>query len=538
MSIAFSRQLKNLQSIAAAYSAESLISKKTLLATLSRMALPSGEKLLQYHDVLMFLAAHPAQVEELNLVNKEFERIARNCKNSSRLNREKLLNSGLPYTTTQAHFSHDYLLQLLEDTSLKVHLHSMDENEIDWNQLFRYTLPALERSNTTAGYYFEELLQVLKVEEKHKFSFIMDQFKGLNHQPILKDEWFANLNPVVNIFASSPEYSRSSNNFRVQPIFFHQEILKKFDHLALLNKPVSEAINLNTQEQEHAFKVIRYSLALTARETDPCTYMDKGTFRLYHLERGISIAFYSMTADRQLPLESYVGYTLMKNGFPAAYGGAWVFGERAHFGINIFEAFRGGESGYVLFQLLRTYKQVFGLKYFEVEPYQYGLDNPEGISSGAFWFYYRYGFRPLNKELNQLAISESKKIKTKHGYRSSEKTLIRFTESNIGFDMGVTQKQGVLQISAKVSVMIAKVYNGIRSKAIQDCKEKFMEISALSLPENDHQLAALVDLLLMAKVMNRFQLADLKPLPDLALAKTTSLYEYQQGLKVWLLEIV
>jgi hypothetical protein len=38
--------------------------------------------------------------------------------------------------------------------------------------------------------------------------------------------------------------------------------------------------------------VIRYDLALLQRETDPATHMDIPTLRLYHLERGISVAVY------------------------------------------------------------------------------------------------------------------------------------------------------------------------------------------------------------------------------------------------------
>ncbi|MBK9983286.1 MAG: hypothetical protein IPP15_12935 [Saprospiraceae bacterium] len=73
--------------------------------------------------------------------------------------------------------------------------------------------------------------------------------------------------------------------------------------------------------------------------------------------------------------------------------GIW---RKSEFWNKIFSnPFRNGESAFILAQLLRVYKHVFKLSYFEVEPYQFGLDNPEGIASGAFWFYYRFGFRPL-----------------------------------------------------------------------------------------------------------------------------------------------
>ncbi|MEZ5067008.1 MAG: hypothetical protein R2847_00220 [Bacteroidia bacterium] len=62
------------------------------------------------------------------------------------------------------------------------------------------------------------------------------------------------------------------------------------------------------------------------------------------------------------------------------------FGRRALFGINIFDWFRGGESGYVFCQLLRVYRQYFGIDDFEVEPYQYGQDNLLESNQGHFGF--------------------------------------------------------------------------------------------------------------------------------------------------------
>ena len=64
--------------------------------------------------------------------------------------------------------------------------------------------------------------------------------------------------------------------------------------------------------------------------------------------------------------------------------------------MNIFEPYRGGESGFMMCQVLRVYRQRFGVRFFEVDATQFGLDNPDGIASGAFWFYYRHGFRPLD----------------------------------------------------------------------------------------------------------------------------------------------
>jgi hypothetical protein len=182
---------------------------------------------------------------------------------------------------------------------------------------------------------------------------------------------------------------------------------------------------------EHLLSVVRFSLMLTLRETDPSTFADPASLRLFQLERGVSVALYGLKAERQLPLQSYVGYTLFRNGVPVAYGGAWIFGRTARFGLNVFEAFRGGESGFLMAQLLRVYRQVFSLQSVDVEPEQFGRDNPDGIRSGAFWFYYRYGFRPVDPKLGELAQREDRKRQKDPAYRSSERTLIRLAQSDL-----------------------------------------------------------------------------------------------------------
>ncbi len=76
-----------------------------------------------------------------------------------------------------------------------------------------------------------------------------------------------------------------------------------------------------------------------------------------------------------------------KNGVPVGYGGGWPFLATCRTGTNVFAPFRGGESSWLFAQVLRAYRQHFGVKRFVVEPYQFGAGNREGLLSGAFWFY-------------------------------------------------------------------------------------------------------------------------------------------------------
>ena len=123
--------------------------------------------------------------------------------------------------------------------------------------------------------------------------------------------------------------------------------------------------------------------------------------------------------------------------------------------------------------MLRSYKQSFGANYFEVEPYQFGKDNPEGLQSGAFWFYYRFGFRPVEEKLNELALAEAEKIKNTKGYRTPIDILKQFTKSNIWVNFKDNEKPlNPSNVSKFITSKIAKDFKGDRNAAVKFCAKK------------------------------------------------------------------
>ena len=152
--------------------------------------------------------------------------------------------------------------------------------------------------------------------------------------------------------------------------------------------------------------VARATLALLARETDPVTWPAVDGVRWFDLGRGMTIALYPMHPARRFALDSHVGFLLFKNGLPVAYGGGWPFLGSCRIGVNVFPAYRGGESALLFCQVLRTYAQRYGVARFVVEPYQFGAGNREGLQSGALWFYWRLGFRPVDARAAALGAAE------------------------------------------------------------------------------------------------------------------------------------
>jgi hypothetical protein len=138
-----------------------------------------------------------------------------------------------------------------------------------------------------------------------------------------------------------------------------------------------------------------------------------------------------MKTERRQPIDSYMSYVTFKNGLPVAYGGSWILFDSSRTALNVFPAYRGGESRYSFEEVMNLHKKVYCLNRFTVDPYQIGKDNDDGIQSGSFWVYHHIGFRPIKEKQKKLAEEEYLKIKATPGYRTSPKVLKLLADSRM-----------------------------------------------------------------------------------------------------------
>ena len=118
-----------------------------------------------------------------------------------------------------------------------------------------------------------------------------------------------------------------------------------------------------------------------------------------------------------------MGFLIVSNGVPVGYGGSSALYRQANTGINIFDEFRGSEAAWLWVQVMRTFRELTGCNRFVANPYQFGAENNEALRSGAFWFYYRLGFRPVDGDVRKLAADEYKRIARDKTYRTPLATL-------------------------------------------------------------------------------------------------------------------
>ncbi|MBI3510303.1 MAG: hypothetical protein HY064_06540 [Bacteroidetes bacterium] len=530
--------LRELSETISRYDADSVERKNKLLRGFSGTRLVHSKWLGYYQQLLLFLAAYPSNGDELEIVLNEMERITDFLRAGAREKNDALANSGLPFTATVSSFSPAILSWVEKKFPGTLQFDSFDDGGKNLNRFLQLTLPdILKEIATEEGMKGIKLLRRIFGHKKKFIPGLIGQLDRTEISAVQKEDLFESLGMNEKVEPVDSSFSLFHNHIETQKIFFHDEILKKPGIEEFLKRRIPAPRKLNEEERFSLAKIIQTSLLLLGRETEPSTYMEESSLKIFELERGISIAVYGMVNERRQPLESYFGFTAFKNGYPMSYGGAWLFGKRALFGMNIFEWFRGGESAIIFCQLLRIYSQYFGVGYFEVEPYQYGKNNPEGIESGAFWFYYRFGFRPVNEKLFSLALEESEKINSRKGYRSSKEVLKKFTASNIGLDL--TGKNNIpvspQHVRERITDMIRNNFGGEISVAEKYCRKQVLQ-KTRAVIKNKSEDRVCLDLALFIRSSGdaEYYLQRKNEIKKLIHLKTTDEYSYQLCLRKFL----
>ena len=150
---------------------------------------------------------------------------------------------------------------------------------------------------------------------------------------------------------------------------------------------------------------------------------------------GLKFACVGVRPEHRGVLEATYGYLLLANGMPIGYGGFTTLFAQVNTGINVFPEYRGSEAAFACEQALRTMHTLTGNARFIINPYQFGAGNDEALQSGAYWFYYRLGFRSADTAARRLAEREFAELRRDRAYRVPIKTLRRLAEGDLHLDL-------------------------------------------------------------------------------------------------------
>lgn len=441
--------------------------KEQLVALLFKEPSFSGASLLHLHDTLLFLKAHPTSKEFLMQVEKLFDKTGKQIIRTIRKTGDDgpFDQSGIIGTTVIAMFSYELLMWLTKEFPNDVYLDSFGATEEKMAAVLGALLPDALLEHFNEGEHPSSLIWLEELagkDSRKQLQFLLQLISQSGVSLKMAGYIIEQLEVYIKINLSKLP-SRSALKGPARSVYYHKEpILKKIDLQALLHEPLPPPTPLKEQQKKQLLHTIRFQLISLYRETDPGTSTDINDITFFQLDRGLDIVLLGMDAQHRQPIDAYIGFFAFKNQIPYAYGGTWLLGSMAKIGLNIFSPYRGGESAWFFAQLMRVYYQEFKPDYFVAEPYQIGRNNPEGIESGAFWFYYKLGYRPITATHRKLAEKEYSKLTSKKVKSTSTKILEQLVEEEL--ILSIHEKEDLLKNKFDTLQLSAALHQYIRTK--------------------------------------------------------------------------
>ncbi len=460
-----------------------------LLQSFSAYQLKIPSAIKNYHDLLLFFCAFPRNKKILYLAIEELKRIVKTLddaySNANLTMQHSLNTSGIAHTELLCSYSSSMAGWLVNKFPNDVELSSSDASKDTIRNIIQSLAPVIEYEKCSQGELgLNARLKLLSGLHKpaELLQCLLHLFEDCQLPELIKEELYQQLKVFVKWRLNDGVFNRSLLRYPVKQLYYQKIFIKKINSQKIVGQKIAGPVSLLLSEKKVILDIMKASLAFQQRETDPVTYGDEEELELFNLGRGLQIAVVGMIKEKRLALESYIGYMAFKNGVPVSYGGGWIWGQRCKIGVNIFPPFRRGESAWLFCQVLRLYYQYYKVRHFIVKPYQFGKGNPEGLKSGAFWFYYKLGFRPANIQINTEATSEWKKIKTIKNYRTQLSVLQYFTSCNLEWKLNkkTVPEFDAGKVSKAVSNKINSDFNSNRKLAISICLKRIKKY--LSLP--------------------------------------------------------
>ncbi len=427
--------------------------------------------LIAYHDCLLCLLAYPENRVLRDATRAELKRVAAAARRiftgGTARARVQLANSGVAHTDTTINFGWDIARWLVARFPQRAEIDSFGEHGVAPQAILGVALAPMEfELAASAASPLEFIAEASAGSRGTRLAWLVGAFERLPCNDALRGQLFDSMQPFIVIRPGSSMLSRThARGLRAPTFFHHEELQRRIDLAALLDLPLPAPRRLSVTERQHVIDAGRAMLAALGRETDAIALAYPAGLLYYELDRGVAVALYTMRPGQRSPLDSHVGMMLFKNGVPVGYGGGWPFLGTCRIGVNVFAPFRGGESALLFGQVLRVYRQRFAVGRFVAEPSQFGGTNKEGLRSGAFWFYYRLGFRPVDPLAARRASEAWQRLEADPGHRTPVAELRRFTGSDIELVLVEVPECEPANLSDTVTRWIGRHFGGDRAAA-------------------------------------------------------------------------
>ena len=466
--------LASLEQVKSSYGGGRAEAKLALLARLARGRLATARAVLRLHEALCFLLAFPDDARVHAQVERMLESFHRRA--DLRRHRAALADSGIAGTAIHYRFfwsSASWLARRWPDRLV------LDRGDAEPAERIRAALPLLVTPAESAWLREARVpafqaLDGLRGCGETDAVFLLQRVQAMPGDALTREAFYDAIDAACVLRPGPDTPSRTHVKFAGAAIVYRKATLRRGrpdlrEQLALAPRGV---LGLSPREGARLLDLARGVMVTRARDLDAFAYGDPRDVCIVDDGDGLGFMVNGVLPERRSLIQGTYGYLALQNGVPIGYGDLLMVGRSVAVAFNTFETFRGGESAWTFARLLSMMGHLFGSDSFSLDPYQLGHKNEEGIASGAWWFYFKLGFRPQAAEACRIMEGELARMKTEPGHRSDRATLRKLASRHLFFDLDATRPRGlprVAEVGAGIAKLLAQRAGADRERAVREC---------------------------------------------------------------------
>jgi hypothetical protein len=491
MKVTPSTLLNRLERLKTRFDRDATAEKVKLLDELRFLRLPAADQVYRLHEFLVFTHAYPDSKRILKLVERMLAEFP--SRTDLRRHRNQLSDTGVAGTDIYYRFFWPMASWLVKRFP--------DRITIDWPEftnkqrmadllfaLMSYSeSPALEM----LGFSPREWLHRMKGDGETDAAFLIRRFAALKTNTFMREKLYESLDVPMRLSAGPGTPTRTGTKIKGVPVVYQTKPLSRVrpDLRKEIRKPPLAVHPLSPGEGQRILDAAFEAMITRSRDLDAFDFGDRNDVRLIDCGEGLQFACIGQVPERRLLLEAVYGFLTIKNGVPIGYVLSSSLFSSSEIAYNVFETYRGTESVRIFGRALAMVRHLFGSVAFSIDPYQLGHNNPEGLKSGAWWFYYKLGFIPEDARVRRLLRSELKCMRDDPQHRSCRATLQELSSEPLFFYPGrkrrdVFAKIPIGEVGLAVSRLMADRFGADREKATRTLSREAMKLMGVRTRRN------------------------------------------------------
>lgn len=457
-----------------------------LLKILGRSQLATSAQVLRLHELLCFCRAYPDTPQVLAETVRLLEAFER--RRDLRRHRRALLNSGIAGTDIVYSFARLTARWLAGRWGDQLSIEWDDVDDLDrlTRTLILLALPAEVPGLDEAPLDVRAWLTRLRLPSTTDAAYVVRRASAFPVDDWTRDRLYEELRIPCRLATGSGIPSRTLARFET-PVTFQMQALRRDrpDLRAEARRPPVSITPVPRRDAERLIDLARGAMVTRERDLDAFVWADARDVRMIDGGDGLQFACIGVLPERRFLLESVYGLLTLQNGVPIGYALASGLLQFTEIAYNVFETFRGGEAAYVFGRLLATARALFASEVFTIPPYQLGDGNDEGLQSGAWWFYYKLGFRPQARGALSLVRREVARVQRDASYRTPTETLERIVPFPMLLSLGRRARRDPIEalrldrIGLAVTREITSRFGTDRERAARVCADEAASLVGL-----------------------------------------------------------